>query len=154
MLYLVLTSGFWGPLARLSNKTKRERPIDACLPSAQRVQFSRPNTGNHLVFFFFFLKVGQANWFATTCRNTRSYMEEDMPALGHFGRSLSSLFTQCASPGRIIVLSIDDITNGDSEFLLDTNKKGKTSLKNQPQTRKTHISFAPFFLPSPGSWIM
>lgn len=51
-------------------------------------------------------------------------MEEDTPVLGHFGRSLSSLFTQCASPARIVVLSIDDITNGDSEYLLDSNKKG------------------------------
>lgn len=52
-------------------------------------------------------------------------MEEDVPLLGHFGRSLSSLFTQCASPGRVVVLSIDDITNGDGEFLLDDSKRGE-----------------------------
>ena len=55
-------------------------------------------------------------------------MEEDTPLLGHLGRSLSNLFTQCATPSpRVIVLSIDDITNGDGEYLLDGNKRGKTS---------------------------
>lgn len=52
-------------------------------------------------------------------------MEEEAPLLGHLGRSLSNLFTQCASPNRVIVLSIDDITNGDGEFLLDDSKRGK-----------------------------
>lgn len=59
-------------------------------------------------------------------------MEEDVPLLGHFGRSLSNLFTQCATPNsRVIVLSIDDITNGDGEYLLDGNKKGKEKKSRQ-----------------------
>ncbi|KAK4019618.1 hypothetical protein OUZ56_001632 [Daphnia magna] len=50
-----------------------------------------------------------------------------VPLLGHFGRSLSNLFTRCATPGQVIVLSIDDITNGlgdEVEYLLDGNKRG------------------------------
>lgn len=58
-------------------------------------------------------------------------MDEEMPLLGHFGRSLSNLFTQCASPARVIVLSIDDITNGDGEFLLDGNKRGEPDFSNE-----------------------
>lgn len=53
--------------------------------------------------------------------------------LNQLGRSFSSLFTQCAAPGhQVIVLSIDDITSGDGEYLLDissstSNKKGMSS---------------------------
>ncbi|EFX75376.1 hypothetical protein DAPPUDRAFT_250380 [Daphnia pulex] len=50
-----------------------------------------------------------------------------VPLLGQFGRSLSNLFTRCATPGQVIVLSIDDITNGlgdEVEYLLDGNKRG------------------------------
>ena len=53
--------------------------------------------------------------------------------LNQLGRGLSSLFTQCAAPGhQVIVLSIDDITSGDGEYLLDissstSNKKGMSS---------------------------
>lgn len=62
--------------------------------------------------------------------------KEVVPLLGQFGRSLSNLFTRCAAPGQVIVLSIDDITNGlgdEVEYLLDGNKRGKTSI---------HISYS------------
>ena len=51
--------------------------------------------------------------------------EEESPLiLAQFGRSLSNLFTQCTSPGgRVVVLSIDDITHGDGDFLLDSRGK-------------------------------
>lgn len=56
--------------------------------------------------------------------------------LNQLGRSLSSLFTQCAAPGhQVIVLSIDDITSGDGEYLLDvssSNKKGMSSSSTSP----------------------
>jgi hypothetical protein len=55
-----------------------------------------------------------------------------VPLLGQFGRSLSNLFS-CATPGQVIVLSIDDITNGlddEVEYLLDGNKRGKKTSLN------------------------
>jgi len=58
-----------------------------------------------------------------------------VPLLGQFGRSLSNLFTRCATPGQVIVLSIDDITNGlgdEVEYLLDGNKRGKKRPKFHP----------------------
>ena len=50
------------------------------------------------------------------------------------GRSLSSWFVQCASSassGQHVILSIDDITSGEGEYLLNaSNQKGKQLLKN------------------------
>lgn len=61
----------------------------------------------------------------------RSFVMDGMPRMNRFGRKvagLSSLFTQCAAPGQVVVLSIDDITNGDGEYLLYGNtKKGLQS---------------------------
>lgn len=53
--------------------------------------------------------------------------DEEAPLVfSQFGRSLSNLFTQCTSPGgRVVVLSIDDITHGDGDFLLDGSIRGK-----------------------------
>ena len=48
------------------------------------------------------------------------------------GRSLSSWFAQCASStssGQHVILSIDDITSGEGEYLLNvSNQKGKQQL--------------------------
>jgi hypothetical protein len=76
-----------------------------------------------------------------------------VPLLGQFGRSLSNLFTRCATPGQVIVLSIDDITNGlgdEVEYLLDGNKRGKPIITdlNSPFSRiisVPHISQKPVY---------
>lgn len=69
-----------------------------------------------------------------------------VPLHGHFGRSLSNLFTRCATPGQVIVLSIDDITNGlgdEVEYLLDGNKRGRTRMMTflRERIRKTKTSY-------------
>ncbi len=66
-----------------------------------------------------------------------------VPLLGQFGRSLSNLFTRCATPGQVIVLSIDDITNGlgdEVEYLLDGNKRGKPIITDLNSPISHHLS--------------
>ena len=52
-----------------------------------------------------------------------------MPLSAHLPQTLTQLLVPCSSPNKqVIFLSIDDITRGDDEFLLDTSvRKGKPS---------------------------